>query len=164
MKALKYITPYSDDSLKYDEDLNQYYLTREYCKSAYNTTFKNDQILDRRIDENSDLVYDFIFSRVNSSNVQVVEKILSSTEQGRAFMFKLLSIQMEADIETGYNDLTLQPAVNVANGQVIPREELQRNQVVVRVEQLLDQSARYLGINIWYAAKFPPQFLFYLKV
>ena len=164
MKALNFIQPYNDDSLEYDELTNQYKLTRQYCNNAYESTFKNDQILDQRIEQNSDLVYEFIFSRVNSSNHQIVEKILSSTEQGRAFMLKLLSIQMAADVQSGYNDLTLAPAVNVANGQIIPREELQRNQVVVRVEQMLENSARYLGINIWYAAKFPPNLLYYLKV
>ena len=164
MKALKFITPYSDDSLTYDEQTNQYLLTREYCKSVFDHTFKNDQILDRRIEKNSDKVYNFIFSRVHSSNVQVVEKILSSTEEGRKFMLKLLALQMEADVQSGYNDLTLAPAVNVSNGQVIAREELQRNQVVVDVEQLLTCSSRYLGINIWFAAKFPPHLLYYVKV
>lgn len=164
MKALKFITPYSDESLEYDSDTHQYKLTRGYCKSAFDYTFKNDQTLDRRIEKNSDKIYNFIFSRVHSSNNQVVDKILSSTEQGRKFILKLLAIQMEADIQSAYNDLTLAPAVNVSNGQVIPREELQRNQAVVDVEQLLNCSARYLGVNIWYAAAFPPNYLFYIKV
>lgn len=164
MKSLKVITPYSDDSLRYDETTNQYFLTREYCKSAFERTFKNDQVLDRRIEKNTNKVYDFIFSRVNSSNVQVVSKLLSSTEEGRSFVLKLLSYQMEADTESGYNDLTSVSPVNVSNGQVIPREEILRNQVTVDVEQMLNNSARYLGINIWYAAKFPPNALFIMRV
>ena len=162
MKALIFIKPYSDDKLTYDEMSNQYKLTVEYCKSLFESTFKNDQILERRIEKNSDKIYNFIFSRVNSSNKDVVEKILSSTEQGRNFMLKLLTTQMEADVQSGYNDLTLAPAVNVANGQVIPREELQRNQVIVDVEQLLNCSSRYLGINIWYAARFPQSVILYI--
>ena len=164
MKALRSIQPYSDDKLEFNEMSKQYQLTIQYCKSLFESTFKNDTILQRRIEKNTDKIYDFIFSRVNSSNVPVVEKILSSTEEGRNFVLKLLVTQMEADVQSGYNDLTLAPAVNVTNGQVIPREELQRNQVVVDVEQLLYSSSRYLGINIWYAAKFPPYFLMYLKV
>lgn len=164
MKALKSIKPYSDDKLEFNEMSKQYQLTIQYCKSLFESAFKNDTILQRRIEKNTDKIYNFIFSRVNSSNVPVVEKILSSTEEGRNFVLKLLVTQMEADVQSGYNDLTLAPAVNVTNGQVIPREELQRNQVVVDVEQLLYSSSRYLGINIWYAAKFPPYFLMYLKV
>lgn len=164
MKRLTFINPYSDDSLQYDEKADQYYLTREYCKNAFDHTFKSDLILDRRIVKNSDKVYNFIYSRVNSNNAQIVAKILSSTKEGREFMLKLLTYQMEADIDSAFNDLTSVPAVNVSNGQIIPREELVRNQVTVDVEQLLINNSRYLGINIWYAAKFPPQYLFYLKV
>ena len=163
MKPLNYIKPYSDESLKYVEQTEQYELTREYCKNNFESTFKNDDILDRRIEKNSNKIYDFIFSRVHTSNTQVVKKILNETEQGRAFILKLLTYQMEADTETGYNDLTKAPAVNVSNGQVIPREELLRNQVTVDVEQLLNNNARYLGINIWYSAQFPSYALFFLR-
>lgn len=164
MKALKSIKPYSDDKLEFNEMSKQYQLTVQYCKALFESTFRNDAILQRRIEKNTDKIYNYIFSRVNSSNVPVVEKILSSTEEGRNFILKLLTTQMEADVQSGYNDLTLAPAVNVTNGQVIPREEILRNQVVVDVEQLLNSSSRYLGVNIWYAAKFPPYFLMYLKV
>ena len=71
MKPLEYITPYSDDSLTYNENTKQYSLTREYCKAVFDTTFRNDQILDRRIEKNSDKIYDFIFSRVNTRAVKI---------------------------------------------------------------------------------------------
>lgn len=163
MKTLTVIKPYSDNTLNYNETTEQYELTSSYCKDAYDHTFKNDEILQRRIEKNSDKIYDFIFSRVCTANNRVVRKIINETREGREFVRKLLSYQMEADTQTAYNDLTQQPAVNVANGQVIPREELLRNQVTVDVEQLLNNNARYLGINIWYSAPFPPQTLFYFS-
>lgn len=164
MKRLTVIQPYSDTTLHYNETTEQYELTVSYCHDAFEHTFKSDTVLQRRIEKNSNKIYDFIFSRVNTANTRVVKKIINETREGREFIQKLLSYQMEADTETGYNDLTQQPAVNVSNGQVIPREELLRNQVTVDVEQMLNNNARYLGINIWYAAQFPPNLLYYFKV
>lgn len=159
MRNLHVITPYSDKSLTYNESNGRYYLTMEYCKANYESTFKNDRTLERRIERNTDNVYDFIFSRVNSSNTQPVQFILAKTEEGRKFILKLLDYQMEADVESGFNDTGKIPLVNASNGQIIAREELARNQVTVEVERLLYNSAHYLGVNIFYQGRFPPYFL-----
>ena len=159
MRRLKVIQPYADDSLSYDEFQNRYYLTREYCKEHFEFTLKNDQVLDREIERNTDNVYDFIFSRVNTQNMSVVEYLLSNTEQGRAFILKLLSYQMEANLESGFNSTGKVPLVNPSNGQILPREEVARNQVSVEVERLLYNSNQYLGVNIFYQGRFPPYFL-----
>ena len=159
MKPLKVIKPYSDDSLKYDETTERYYLTPEYVKGAFDFTFKNDQILDREIERNTDNIYDFIFSRVNTNNATTVKVLLNRTAEGRKFIMKLLSYQMEANMESGFNSTGKIPLVNASNGQILPREEVARNQVSVEVERLLYNSNTYLGINIFYQGTFPPYFL-----
>lgn len=159
MRNLHVIQPYDDDKLSFNKITNQYQLTREYCKDVFENTFKNDAILDQRIEENSDLIYDFIFSRVNTNNVQIVQALLSRTTEGREFIRKMLTYQMRADTESGYNDLRNIPAINVSNGQVIDREEIKRNQVTVAVEQMLTDSARYFGINLAYQGTYPPYFM-----
>lgn len=156
MRNLHVIQPYPDDTMSYNELTKQYQLTREYCKSHFEYTFKDDGILDQRIEQNSDLIYDFIFSRVNTNNTQIVEGLLSGTKEGREFVRKMLTYQMQADVQSAFNDIKNIPAINVSNGQILPREEIARNQVTVAVEQLLQNSARYFGINIAYQGTFPP--------
>ena len=70
-------------------------------------------------------------------------------------MLAILSSQMEADIDSGYNDLTKFSPINVATGQVVAREEFKRNQVSVETEQIFDNSDDYMGIRIGYLAAFP---------
>lgn len=159
MKNLHVINPYSDDSLQYNENTGRYSLTREYCKANYEMTLKNDGVLDREIERNTDNVYDFIDSKTNTNNLQVVKALLTRTQEGRDFILKLLSYQMDANMESGFNSTGKIPLVNAANGQIIAREEVMRNQVSVEVERLLMNSAQYLGVNIFYQGTFPPYFL-----
>ena len=159
MRKLTVITPYSDDSLTYDENTQRYSLTREYCKANYDATLKNDRVLDREIERNTNNVYDFIFSKVNTKNQQAVQFLLSRTKEGRDLILKALDYQMEANIESGFNSTGKIPLVNPSNGQVLPREEVMRNQVSVEVERLLNNSNLYLGVNIFYQGIFPPYFL-----
>lgn len=159
MKRLTVIQPYSDDSLTYNQDLDRYYLTREYVKANYEFTLKNDRVLDREIEKNTNNVYDFINSRVNTNNQQTVLMLLNRTKEGRELILKALDYQMEANMESGFNSTGRVPLVNPANGQVLPREELMRNQVTVEVERLLSNSNAYLGVNIFYQGTYPAYFL-----
>ena len=163
MKKLKTITPYSDDSLTYDETTKKYYLTLDFCKAEFDPNFRDDAVLEKRIRKNTRVIYNFIHSRINNSNTQIVDFIITNTQEGRDFMLKLLETQMEADVDNGFNDLSLTPAINVSNGQIIDREEIRRNLVTVEVENLFYNSAKYLGINISYAGPFPPATLLYLR-
>ena len=129
----------------------------------FQNTYKNDMVLDQRIEQNSDLIYDFIYSRVNTNNNQIVEALLTNTQEGREFIRKMLTYQMQADTESGYSDIRNVPAINVSNGQVIDREEIKRNQVTVAVEQMLTDSARYFGVNLAYQGTYPPYFLGLLR-
>lgn len=159
MKRLVLIKPYSDDSLTYDEITDRYQLTREFCKKNFEITLKSDLILDREIERNTDNVYDFIFSKVNTLNMNVVKNLLNKTEEGRKLILKALTYQMEANLESGFNSTGKIPLVNPSNGQILQREEVARNQVSVEVERLLNNSNLYLGINIFYQGTFPPYFI-----
>lgn len=164
MKNLTIITPYSDDSLIYDQETGRYLLTLKYCKSEFDSNFKDDGVLEKRIKKNTRNVYSFIFSRVATVNKPVVDFLLRKTEEGRKFMLDILSAQMEADVESGYNDLTLYSPVNMMNGRVTPREEIQRNQVSVATEQIFNNSDDYLGIRINYLAPYPAWLFNFVRI
>ena len=155
MRNLNVIQPYDDESLTYDPTTARYYLTQEYCKREFGANFRDDGVLTQRIRKNTRNVYSFIFSRVNTVNKPVVDFLLRRTEEGRKFMLAILTSQMDADSDSGYNDLTKISPVNMANGQVTPREEIKRNQVSVEAEQIFDNSDDYLGVRIGYLGAFP---------
>ena len=149
------IKPYSDETLTYNETTSQYELTMEYVKDNFEVTFKNDEVLKKRIKKNSRNIYRFIINRGHTANSEVIKFLLNKTEEGRRFLIEVLSTQMEADLASGYNDMGDTPAVNLNNGQVIDRAELIRNQVSVNTEELINNSASYFGISIIYQAPYP---------
>ena len=155
MNKITIIKPYDDESLKYDQSLNRYLLTFEYCKNNFDANFRDDGVLERRIKKNTRNVYNFIYSRVATVNKPVVEFLLTRTKEGRKFILDILSAQMEADVESGYNDLTDFSPINLSKGSVLPREEFKRNQVTVQVEQIFDNSDNYFGVRIGYLGMFP---------
>lgn len=163
MKTLHKIKPYSDEKLTWDENSEQYVLTKQYFKATYDSVYADDGVLEKRLRENSKLIYRFIKNRTYSRNRPVVKNVLNYTQEGRDFIFELLDAQISADAETGYNDLSKTPAINVANGQIIDRNELYRNQVCVDAEQVFDDSDSYFGFRIGYQCPFPPIFFVLFK-
>lgn len=155
MKTLNTITPYSDNDLTFDESLGMYLLTIQKVKSVYDNNFQDDQTLLKRIKKNSRKVYNFIYYRGFSANKKAITFLLNRTKEGREFILGVLLEQMEADLESGYNDLSSSPAVNISSGQVIEREHLAQNQVSVDTEQLIENSAYYFGVPITLRAPFP---------
>lgn len=159
--------PYDDDKMIWNEETQQYELKPSYCKSEFDVSYINDDgedtILKKRIKKNSRVVYRFITSRVNSYNRLVALKLLNRTEEGRKLIFNMLNAQMESDIDSGYNDLTNTPTVNVTSGQIIPREELGRNVVCVACELEWDNNQEYFGINLAYQSQFPPYYYAMLR-
>lgn len=163
MKQLQKITPYSDENLTWDDSTKKYYLTLEYCKANFDDNFADDEVLMKRIKMNTNLIYRFIKYRACSFNRRIIEKVVNYTQEGRDFLLEMLSAQMSADIETGYNDLSKTPAINVANGQVLDRNELYRNQLCVDAEQIFDSSDAWFGFRIGYQAPFPPIYFVMFK-
>jgi len=155
MKSLHYIQPYDNSELVWDAKIKKYRLTKEYVKDNFDITFRDDATLDRRIKKNSNKVYTYIINRCYSGNRLVVDRLLNYTQEGRDFILQVLTSQIEADLETGFNDLTLQPSVNVANGQSIDRNILLANQVSVDTELLVDNNANNFGFNLFLQTAFP---------
>lgn len=163
MKQLHRIQPYSDSALEWNAEMQQYVLTIEYFKNNFDSVFADDGELVKRLKKNSRLIYRFIRNRTYSRNRPIVDKVLKNTQEGRNFIKEMLTTQIEADAETGFNDLSSTPAINVANGQVLDRHELERNQVSVDTEQVFDDSDAYFGFRIGYQAAFPPIYFMLLK-
>jgi len=145
--------PYDTPDMTFDG--KRYVLTLEYAKRTFPPNFKDDETLVLRLQANSRKVYDFIHYRGHSKNRKIVDCLINRTEEGRAFIQEVLTAQMEADIKTGYNDLTSSPAINMSNGQIMDREELFRNAISVDTEQILEGSAGIFGVDILSRAPFP---------
>lgn len=163
MKPLNIKKPYDDQFLKFNEATKRYELTIEFVKNEFDSNFRDDKVLQRRIEKNSRKIYNYIKYHSYSGNSELINKLLNETEEGRLFLKAVLYEQMDADIETGFNDLSSQPAINVANGQIIDRPELQKNQISVDAEQIIDRNADYFGFNICVMTRFPLMLQLYLK-
>lgn len=160
MRSLKIISHHDDDNLFYNEKTGRYELTIQYCKDNFDSTFKDDAVLKRRIKLNSQVVYNYIALHVATVNKPVVAFLLNKTQEGRDFLLELLSAQMYADIQTGYNDLLFQPAVNFT-GQDKDRNAIRQNALCLGAEQVFEESDNYFGVRISYQGQFPwPYFAF----
>ena len=146
---------YNDDSLTFNEGTQRYELTIQYVKENFDPHFRDDETLLKRISKTSRKVYEFIYSRGNSHNKEVITFLLNETENGRKFLIEVLSAQMESDILTGANDIGLTPAINFQTGRVIDRNEIKKNLLCVDAEEIIQASAGVFGISIIYMGVFP---------
>ena len=162
MKNLTIINPYDDDNLIYNKESGRYELTPQYCKDNFETTFKDDNTLKRRIKRNSQVCYNFIRLHGALVNRPIINFFLNKTQEGRDFLLEILAAQMYADIETGYNDLMFQPAINF-NGQDKDRNAIRQNMLCVAAEEIYEASDDYFGIRISYQGQFPYQYFLYAK-
>lgn len=163
MRKLNFITPSDNESLKWNEKTKRYELKVEFVKDQLEVHFNGDKMLEDRIKKNSRKIYNYIKYHSFSGNARFIDRLLNETEEGRQFLKDVLFEQFEADNETAFNDLSSQPAVNVANGQIIDRNELIRNQISVDTEQIIDRNADYFGFNICIMTAFPPILQLYLS-
>lgn len=161
MKNLTIINHYDDENLTWNKNTGRYELTLQYCKDNFETTYKNDNVLKNRIKLNSQVVYNYLNFHVATVNKSVVSFLLNRTQEGRDFILELLSAQQYADIQSGYNDLLFQPAINF-NGQDKDRNQIRLNSLCVAAEQVLDNSADYFGIRITYQGQFPYQYFLFV--
>ena len=156
MENLNFIQPYTDKFLTWNSKTNRYELTMSYVKEELEINFRDDGVLEKRLKRNSKIIYNYLKNNTYVGNIADMETLLNKTEQGRDFLKEVLLEQFEADNESGYNDLTKQPAINLATGQVIDRNELIRNQISVAAEQVIDNNAQYFGFNICVMFRYPP--------
>lgn len=152
---LSIIQPYDDSKMEFDETAGRYVLTLSYVKAMFGNNFHDDEVLLTRLKKNSRKIYNFIHYHSYSGNAPVVEFLLNKTKEGRQFLLDALTEQMEADSESGFNDLSSTPAVNVSTGQIMDREQLYANQISVDTEQIILNSHRYFGVSIISRTKYP---------
>lgn len=163
-KTLRFVSPYSDGDMEFDESSERYSLTFEYAKSQpWGNNFRSDDELRARLKANSRLIYSYMRNRGYSANWRFAEKVLNRTEEGRGFLLDVLSAQMEADAESGYNDLAKASPIDLAQGRVLDRNEIRRNQISVLAEDIIDSSASYFGFNILYRSAFPSALAAYIE-
>lgn len=147
---------YDDEKLVFNPSTDHYELSMAYARNNFGENFQDDNEMQKRITKNSRRVYNFIYNRGHHINKNVVTFLLNRTKQGREFLFDVLSMQMEADAENGFNDLTLNPTINVMNGQKVgDRYEFRQNLVTVDVEDKIDSSASYFGVSIVCQVPYP---------
>ena len=60
MNELHFIKPYPDQFLKWSEDTKRYELTLEYVKNELDIHFRDDDMTQKRIKQNSRKIYNFI--------------------------------------------------------------------------------------------------------
>lgn len=160
---LNVVSPYNDSKLVFNKETNRYELSMEFVKNEFEITFRDDGVLEKRIKKNSRKIYNFIKYRSYTYNEPVIDFCLNQTEEGRKFLFDVLLEEMEADLESGYNDLSSQPAINFANGSDKNRHELAKNQVSVDAEQVIERNGAYFGFNLLIQTRFPPSVYVYIK-
>lgn len=163
MKNLTFIEPSTDEILKWNESTKRYELTLEFVKSELDVNFANDGVTEKRIKKNSRKIYNFIKARSHSLNLPYIDILLNRTKEGREYLKAVLLEQMEADNETAFNDLSSQPAIDVASGRNIDRDALEANQVSVDTEQLIMRGSEFFGFNIVLLQPFPPLLQTYLR-
>jgi len=163
MKKFKIIKPHDDKKLKFNQITGRYELTVEYCKNEFDSTFKDDATLKRRIKLNTQNVYSYLNINIATVNKTVVWYLLHNTQEGREFLLELLSAQMYADIQTGYNDLLYQPPVSYTSGNDKDRAVVKQNLLCPAAEQIYEGSDAYFGIRIGYQGQFPYPYYFLVK-
>lgn len=146
---MKKIEPYSDAKMLYNKENDRYELNRNWVKNNFDIPF-DDNILDKRIKKNTRVVYNRIFEIANTSNRQIINKIINHTEEYRNYIFDCLSSQIESDLISGYND----------QGAFVPESKEQRdmqklNAVSVDTERIIYNAKSYGGINLVYGGVLP---------
>lgn len=157
MTQLKIIShPEGNDFLEWNTETDRYQLKLSYVKTLRDVMpYKSDRVAQQRIKQTSLRVYNYIFAHSNTANRQVVNFLLKRTENGRKFLKEVLTAQIEADMEYGYNDLMVRPVINAANGQEGDRDTFRLNAISLECEELINDSVGYFGFNICYLPVYP---------
>lgn len=150
---MKYLEPKTDEEMEWDGYM--YILTRAYCKKHFDIAYRDDGALDKRRKKNSRVVYNALRERLNSNNVLMGLFLINETDSGRKFIKDVLTEQMDADIQNGYNDLGITSPINVANGQVMDKNAIRTNILCQSAEMLVDNSSMYFHFNAFMSFYYP---------
>ena len=161
MKPLVIIEPRDDSNLEFNKDTERYQLTLEYVKGLFDGAFpfKNDGLAKKRIKDTSTRIYSYLHTHCYSANRLAVNLLLNRTEAGRDFLLDVLTSQLLADAEYGYNDIARRPLLNSSTNSILERDQLRINTISIETEMIIEDSISYFGINLTYMGMFPPALL-----
>lgn len=145
--------PFNDDYMVYNTLLHRYVLTENVITQlGGDDVYALDQAKRNRILlDISNSVYNFIYSRTNSHNRDFIELILATSLEARELIKQALISQLNADIESGINDIKKIAPINPQTYQTIKREELANNMVCVECENIIQS---FSLINLLYAGDY----------
>ena len=148
--------PQDNEFLEWNKDTDRYQLKLSYVKELRDILpYKSDRVAQTRIKQTSLRVYNYIYNHSNSANRQVLTFLLNKTENGRKFLKEVLTSQIEADMDYGYNDLMVRPAINATTNSVLNRDEVRLNAISLETEEIINDSVGYFGFNLCVLIPFP---------
>ena len=141
--------PQDNEFLEWNNDTMRYQLKLSYVKSLRDVLpYKSDKVAQQRIKQTSLRVYNYIVNHSNSANRQVLDFLLNKTENGKEFLKEVLTSQIEADMEYGYNDLMVRPALNASTNSMLDRDAIRLNAISLETEEIINDSVGYFGFNL----------------
>lgn len=145
--------PYDDEYLVYNKLLHRYILTeRVLTELGGDDIYAFDTAKRQRVLKDiSNSVYNFIYLRGNSKNRDYIEYILATSKEARELIKQALISQLNADLDSGINDIKKVSPINPQTYQTINRDELARNMVCVECEAILQS---FTLINLLYAGDY----------
>ena len=141
--------PKDDKNMVYDAEIGLYKLTMSYAKNNFEITYRDDNVLERRLKKISRATHTYLMWKSAPENRQIVDFFLHRTEQGRNFVKAVLTSALEADLESGYYSLSQQAPIN------IERDKQRENRVDVQTEDIINDSESYFGFNMFVSFPFP---------
>lgn len=141
--------PKNDKDMIYDTEMGLYKLTSSYAKKEFEITYRDDNVLGRRLKKISRATHTYLMWKSAPENKQVIDFFLHRTEEGRNFVKAILTSALEADLESGYYSLSQQAPIN------FDRQKQMENRVDVQTESIINDSERYVGFNLFVQFPFP---------
>jgi len=141
--------PQDNEFLEWNEEAGKYQLKLAYVKTLRDVMpYRSDRMAQQRIKQTSLRVYNYIVNHSASANRPVIDFLLNKTDNGRKFLKEALTAQIEADMEYGYNDLMVRPALNSAANSILNRDEIRLNAISLETEEIINDSVGYFGFNL----------------
>jgi len=131
------IKPYDDKSLVYDKYNHRYIIATTNPTIDMSIYGDNAMKLQRTLDKISRKVYAYLKLHCNTNNFDLVELVLSCTEEGRKVMRESMEAQLIADMESGMTDITDESAIDFNRGTNIDRKFIRENRLCVDAEDIL---------------------------
>lgn len=145
-----------ENIMTFDSDVERYVLTLSHVKQELEIPFRDDGVTERRLKKNSRIVYQYIYSHSFSANSKIIKYLINNTASGKRFIYDLLFTQFEADCESGYNDIGIQPYIDAKSKQAIEHDKIEENMLSAQTLQIIESCSTYFnGLNIMCKCAYP---------